>query len=83
MKDIEQPGQACLPGQATVTAHLDYSSSFLPGFSAPTPVRLCPVHPPLSSQRDPVKPKSNHILPLLISSLCPPSLTLLQRHWPL
>ena len=29
-----------------------------------TLVSLCLFHPPRSSQRDPVKPKLNHILPL-------------------
>lgn len=54
-KDIEQPGETSLPCQAAITSCLDCSSSFLPGFSASTLVPLCLVHPPLSSQRDPVK----------------------------
>lgn len=43
-----------------MTFHLHRSHSFLPGLSAFTLVPLCPVHTPLSSQGDPVKPKSNH-----------------------
>lgn len=54
-KDIEQPGETSLPCQATITSRLDDSSSSLPGFSASTLVPLCLVHPPLSSQRDPVQ----------------------------
>lgn len=64
MKDIEQRAQASLPSQATITSHLDYSSSFLPGFFASILVP-CTMHPPLSSPRDLVKPKSNQIPPLL------------------
>lgn len=64
MKDIEQRAQASLPAQATITSHLDYSSSFLPGFSASILVP-CTIHPPLNSQRDLVKPKSDQIPPLL------------------
>lgn len=76
MKGKEQPGEASLPGRATLTSHLDHPSSFLPGLSASILVP-CTSHPLLSSQRDLVKPKSNPIPPLLERN--PPRIPILEE----